>query len=187
MNLDNNVLQNAQTNRTHQSHCVRTPPLVYQRVYELRHREGIDVILKKVYRLFQEAGIDNRRFKRRKGKMAVRQPTVQPDSPNHTWSLVFKLDSLARGHIIKRLAIVDDFTKECLNTSVVTEISGEQIVRTLDGTAASRGYPKAVRTDHGLEFSGSEPDQWADRHGIELTKNLPQKIDVERLHRKLQQ
>lgn len=50
--------------------------------------------------------------------------------------------------------IVDDFTKECLDIPVAIGISGEQVARTLDRIAAFRGYPEAVRTDQGPEFTG---------------------------------
>jgi len=47
-------------------------------------------------------------------------------------------------------------------------ISGEQVVRTLDGTGTFRGYPKAVRTDQGPELTGKALDLWVHRHGVEL-------------------
>jgi len=123
---------------------------------------------KKVYRLYREAGLAVRKRKRRKGVMVERQPLVLPDAPNHTWSMDFVMDSLVSGRRIKCLTIVDDFTKECLDIPVAMGISGEQVVRTLDGIAAFRGYPKAVRTDQGPEFIGRALDQWAYRHGVEL-------------------
>src|SRR5690606_1218237 len=71
--------------------------------------------------------------------------------------------------------ITDDFTKECLDIPVAMGISGEQVVRTLDGIAAFRGYPKAVRTDQGPEFTGRALDQWAYLHGVELKLIQPGK------------
>ena len=34
--------------------------------------------------------------------------------------------------------------------------------------ARFRGYPKAIRTDQGREFTGRALDQWAYEHGIQL-------------------
>lgn len=76
--------------------------------------------------------------------MIERQPLTLPDRLNHTWSMDFVMDALAHGRRIKCLTIVDDFTNECLDIPVAHEISGDQVVRTLDGIAAFRGYPKAV-------------------------------------------
>lgn len=76
--------------------------------------------------------------------MIERQPLTLPDRLNHTWSMDFVMDALAHGRRIKCLTIVDDFTNECLDIPVAHEISGDQVVRTLDGIAAFRSYPKAV-------------------------------------------
>ncbi|WP_152638828.1 IS3 family transposase, partial [Marinobacter santoriniensis] len=147
----------------------------YRRVHQLLRREGAEVNHKKVYRLYREAGLAVRKRKRRKGVMVERQPLVLPDAPNHTWSMDFVMDSLANGRRIKCLTIVDDFTKECLDIPVAMGISGEQVARTLDGIAAFRGYPKAVRTDQGPEFTGRALDQWAYRHNVELKLIQPGK------------
>lgn len=47
-------------------------------------------------------------------------------------------------------------------------ISGEQVAQTLDTIAVFRGYPEAVRTDQGPEFTGKALYQWAYQHGVEL-------------------
>jgi len=130
---------------------------------------------KKVYRFYREAGLAVRKRKPRRGVMVKRQPLVLPDASNHTWPMDFVMDSLANGRRIKSLTMVDDFTKECLDIRVAMGISGEQVVRTLDGIAAFRGYPKAFRTDQGPGFTGRALDQWAYRHGVELKLIRPGK------------
>ncbi|WP_210397366.1 integrase core domain-containing protein, partial [Motiliproteus sediminis] len=47
-------------------------------------------------------------------------------------------------------------------------ISGDYVTHVLDRIAQFRGYPKAIRTDQGPEFTGKALDQWAYRHGVEL-------------------
>ncbi len=71
--------------------------------------------------------------------------------------------------------IVDDFTKECLDIPVALGISGEQVCRSLDAIAAFRGYPSAVRTDQGPEFTGKALDQWAYENKVELKLIQPGK------------
>ena len=147
----------------------------YRRVHQLLRREGTQVNHKKVYRLYREAGLAVRQRKRRKGVMLERQPLQLPASANHTWSMDFVMDALAHGRRIKCLTIVDDFTKECLDIPVAHGISGEQVVRTLECIAAFRGYPKAIRTDQGPEFTSKVLDQWAYEHGVELKLIQPGK------------
>lgn len=147
----------------------------YRRVHQLLRREGTQVNHKKVYRLYREAGLAVRQRKRRKGVMLERQPLRLPASANHTWSMDFVMDALAHGRRIKCLTIVDDFTKECLDIPVAHGISGEQVIRTLECIAAFRGYPKAIRTDQGPEFTSKVLDQWAYEHGVELKLIQPGK------------
>ncbi len=123
---------------------------------------------KKVYRLYREAGLAVPKRKRRKGIAIERQPLVLPEAPNQTWSMDFVMDSLECGRRIKCLTIVDDFTKECLDIPVANGISGDQVARTLDAIAAFRGYPQAVRTDQGPEFTSKALDQWSYDNRVEL-------------------
>ncbi|PHQ73743.1 IS3 family transposase [Marinobacter salarius] len=147
----------------------------YRRVHQLLRREGIDVNHKKVYRLYREAGLAVPKRKRRKGIAMERQPLVLPEAPNQTWSMDFVMDSLACGRRIKCLTIVDDFTKECLDIPVANGISGDQVARTLDAITAFRGYPQAVRTDQGPEFTSKALDQWAYDNRVELKLIQPGK------------
>lgn len=68
---------------------------------------------------------------------------------------------------IKCLTVVDDFTKEAVEI-VDHGISGLYVARALDRAARFRGYPKAVRTDQGPEFTSRALDQWAYANGVTL-------------------
>lgn len=46
--------------------------------------------------------------------------------------------------------------------------SGLYVARALDRAARFRGYPKAVRTDQGPEFTSRALDQWAYANGVTL-------------------
>src|SRR5690606_19894428 len=86
--------------------------------------------------------------------------------------------SVSRRTLFMNATILGDgynFTKECLDIPVAHGISGEQVVRTLECIAAFRGYPKAIRTDQGPEFTSKVLDQWAYEHGVELKLIQPGK------------
>lgn len=69
---------------------------------------------------------------------------------------------------MKCLTVVDDFTKEAVDIVVDHGISGLYVARALDRAARFRGYPKAVRTDQGPEFTSRALDQWAYANGVTL-------------------
>ncbi|ELB2200081.1 IS3 family transposase, partial [Vibrio parahaemolyticus] len=140
----------------------------YRRIHRLLRREGFDVNHKRVYRLYCELGLTVSKRRRRKSQCVEREPLLLPSVPNHTWSMDFVMDALSNGRRIKCLTIVDDYTKECLDIPVATGISGDEVVITLESIAAFRGYPEAIRTDQGPEFTGKALDQWAYQHGVIL-------------------
>lgn len=140
----------------------------YRRIHALLRREGVKANHKRVYRLYQEAGLAVRRRRKRHGVAAEREKLTKPSMPNAVWSMDFVSDALAGGRRIKALTIVDDFTKESIDIVVDHGISGYYVTRVLDQAARFRGLPAAIRTDQGPEFTGHALDQWACRNGVQL-------------------
>ena len=140
----------------------------YRRLHALVRREGIQANHKRIYRIYSEAGLAVKRRRKRHGVAVERQALERPAGPNQVWSMDFVSDALANGRRIKVLTIVDDFSKEAVDLVVDFGISGHYVTRVLDQAARFRGYPKAIRTDQGPEFTGTALDQWACRHGVEL-------------------
>jgi putative transposase len=62
--------------------------------------------------------------------------------------------------------VADDFSHECVSISVDWGISRQYVTRLLDQAAVFRGYPLAVRTDNGPEFTCRAFTGWAQTHGI---------------------
>lgn len=140
----------------------------YRRLHALVKREGIHANHKRVHRLYREAGLAVRRRRRRHGVMVEREQLALPSAPNEVWSMDFVMDALSNGRRLKCLTIVDDFTKESIDIVVDHGISGLYVARVLDQAARFRGYPKAVRTDQGPEFTSRVLDQWAYAKGVTL-------------------
>lgn len=100
---------------------------------------------KRVERLYQEAGPQVRRRKRKRVPVGERQALLRPSSANQVWSMDFVFDRTAEGRVIKCLAIVDDATHEALAIEVQRAISGQGVARVLDRLAAQRGLPQVIR------------------------------------------
>lgn len=140
----------------------------YRRIHALLRREGVEANHKRVFRLYQEAGLAVRRRHKRHGVAVEREKLELPSRPNEVWSMDFVSDALAGGRRIKALTIVDDFTKESIDIVADHGISGHYVTRVLDHAARFRGLPTAIRTDQGPEFTGHALDQWAYRNGVQL-------------------
>ena len=139
----------------------------YRRLHDLLRPEYPDVNHKRIYRLYSEAGLAVRRRKKVRRPPSERQRLVAASAPNAVWSMDFVMDSLARGHRLKCLTVADDFTHESVEIAVDHGMSGRYVTRMLDQAARFRGYPRAVRTDNGPEFTCRAFIAWTQQHGIE--------------------
>jgi putative transposase len=147
----------------------------YRRLHILLRRAGVQVNHKRIYRLYRAAGLMVKRRRRRHGVAMERERLSLPSAPNQVWSMDFVFDALSTGRRIKCLTVVDDFTKEAVGILVDHGISGFRVTRALDEMARFRGYPAAIRTDQGPEFTGKALDQWAYQRDIKLKLIQPGK------------
>ena len=76
-----------------------------------------------------------------------------PQGPNQRWSLDFVSDTLTDSRRFRMLAVVDDFTRECLTLVADTSLSGVRVGRELDAVIARRGRPQTIVSDNGTEFT----------------------------------
>lgn len=147
----------------------------YRRIHILLEREGWHINVKRVYRLYRDAGLAVRKRSRKRIGLTERVPLLLPETPNHTWSMDFVHDGLADGRRIRCLNVVDDFTKESIVIEVDTSISGERVTRVLDGIAEFRPLPRMIRVDNGPEFTSLALDAWAHARGVRLAFIQPGK------------
>jgi putative transposase len=147
----------------------------YRRIHVLLRREGWPVNRKRTYRLYRDAGLAVRRRKRKRIGLFERKPLPKPSAVNRSWSMDFVSDGLCDGRRLRCLAIVDDFSRECLVLEVDTSITGKRVVAVLERLADLRGLPLSITVDHGPEFEGQVLDAWAYRAGVRLSFIRPGK------------
>jgi putative transposase len=138
----------------------------YRRLHLLLAREGIVMNHKKLRRLYREERLQVRRRGGRKRALGARAPIVRPGSPNQRWSLDFASDAFVDGRRFRILAIVDDFTRECLALVPDTSLSGARVARELDAIMAWRGRPAAVISDNGTELTSAAILEWSQQRQV---------------------
>lgn len=138
----------------------------YRRVHDLLRPDFPGVNHKRVYRLYSDANLAVRKRKKVRRPATERTPLNIATQVNEVWSMDFVSDSLANGRRLKCLTVADDFSHEAVDIAVDYGISGQYVVRLLDQAARFRGYPAAVRTDNGPEFTSRAFIAWAQGHGI---------------------
>lgn len=138
----------------------------YRRIHDLLRPQFPGVNHKRVYRLYSQAQLAVRKRKKARRAASERVPLTVASRVNEVWSMDFVSDSLANGRRIKCLTVADDFSHECVDIAVDYGISGQYVTRLLDRAAIFRGYPAAVRTDNGPEFTCRAFIAWAQSHGV---------------------
>lgn len=112
------------------------PRYGYRRLGVLLEREGEAVNHKRLWRVYQQAGLGVRRRERKRlerGKAGM--PILS--RPNQEWSIDFVNDALANGRAIRALTVIDGFTKESPVIEVDTSLSAPRITRALDGQSSN--------------------------------------------------
>lgn len=131
-------------------------------------REGFADNHKRIFRVYQEEGLQVPMRKKRKAALWRGEKPEPSTRRNDRWSMDFMSDQLADGRRIRTLNIVDDHTRECLAIEVDSSLSGSRVCRVLDRLVAERGHPKRLLTDNGPEFTSKALDRWGYEHCVEL-------------------
>ena len=131
----------------------------YRRLWALLMREGWEVDVKRIHRLYKAEGMSVRRLKR---KRLTRPVPLNPTlvRPNQEGGMDFVSDALATGRALRTFNLIDSFTKESLAIEVGTGIGSRQVTRVLERVMEARGIPGAIRCDNGPEFTSLYFTEW---------------------------
>jgi putative transposase len=147
----------------------------YRRIHIMLERQGIHMNQKKLRRLYREEGLQVHKRGGRKRALDTRRPMVMPESINQRWSLDFVSDAFSDGRRFRVLAVVDDYSRECLALVLDTSLSGERLVRELDAIIQVRGMPTTIVSDNGTEMTSSAVLEWCQRTKVDWHYIAPEK------------
>jgi len=140
----------------------------YRRIAVLLRREGWKVNRKRVHRIWKSEGLGlpRRQPKRRRvGQMG--EIVNKAEYPNHVWSYDFVEDRTERGGKLRILAIIGEYTRECLVIRVAPSIPASVVVEVLERLFLTRGVPKFIRSDNGPEFVARAVCRWLETSGCQ--------------------
>lgn len=138
----------------------------YRRIHVLLKRDGIEVNLKKLRRIYSEERLQVKRRGGRKRALGTRRPMEIRTRINERWSLDFVSDAFTDGSRFRILAVVDDFTRESIALIADTSLSGARVARELSILGEQRGYPNTIVSDNGTEFTSTAILKWVQDVGI---------------------
>jgi len=85
---------------------------------------------------------------------------------NHVWSYDFLVDRTEDGRQLKLLAVIDEYTRECLAIEVDRSFTAQDVIGILQYLFAVRGTPQYLRSDNGPEFVAQAVCRWLDKAGV---------------------
>ena len=138
----------------------------YRRIGLMLKREGIKMNHKKLRRLYAEERLQVKRRRGRKRAHGTRQPMPLPAGSNQRWSLDFLSDVFGAGRRFRILAVIDDFTRECLALVADTSLPGTRVARELDALVARHGKPRTVVSDNGSELTSRAILKWQNETSV---------------------
>ena len=139
----------------------------YRRLQVMLRRSGVYMNHKKLRRLYAEERLQVRRRGGRKRALGTRAPMPLPQSPNQRWSLDFVSDAFSDGRRFRILAVIDDFTRECVALIADTSLSGTRVARELDAAIAARDRPLMCVSDNGTELTSMAILRWSQERRVE--------------------
>jgi putative transposase len=139
----------------------------YRRIHVMLERQGIHMNQKKLRRLYREEKLQVRKRGGRKRALGTRRPMLLPNRINERWSLDFVSDAFTDGRRFRVLAVVDDYSRECLALVADTSLSGLRVTRELDGLIKRRGRPNTIVSDNGTELTSMAVLKWCQETGVE--------------------
>lgn len=148
----------------------------YRRIHVLLRREGWLVNQKRVWRLYNEMGLQLRnKSPKRRVQAKLREGRMAASGPNDVWAMDFVHDQLFDGRKIRVLTIIDTFTRLTPVIDVRQSYKGLDVVATLERAIHEAGLPKTIRVDNGPEFISKDLDLWAFVRGVTLDFSRPGK------------
>ena len=122
---------------------------------------------KKLRRLYREERLQVRRRGGRKRALGTRAPMAAAAGPNQRWSLDFVSDTLTDGRRFRMLAVVDDYTRECLAWSPTPRCRAcGWRASSMPSSPAAAGRRAASR-DNGTELTSMAILRWSQESGVD--------------------
>ncbi len=149
--------------------AAREPRAGYRGVRRHLAREGWEVNLKRVHRIWKREGLrvpPKARKKHRLGNSENGTQRLQAERINHVWSYDFVFDQTESGGRLKWLPVLDEFTRECLSLEVERSMTSGDVIDTLELLVAQRGAPEFIRSDNGPEFVANAVRDWITDKGF---------------------
>lgn len=145
------------------------PRAGYRGVTRLLRREGWQINVKRLHRIWKQEGLKVPARPARKRARGSSENSMQRHAAirlNHVWTYDFVHDQTDDGGRLKWLPIVDEYSREVLSLEVARSMTAGDVVRDLERLVRERGAPEFIRSDNGPEFVARAVRDWIEEKGF---------------------
>jgi len=121
---------------------------------------------KRIYRIWKMLNLQLPKKRPRRRRPGTQPFKLKSEHNNHVWSYDFVSDRTANGQKLKILAVMDEYTRECLTLEVAASIRAHHLIDTLSRLMTLHGRPKFIRSDNGPEFTAKVLIKWLTDNNI---------------------
>lgn len=138
------------------------------RLFVLARREGFMDNYKRVRRIYNEAGLQIQKRKKKKLRGHLKLVLPEPVRPNHIWSMDFVSETLSDHRRFRCFNVVDDFTRENVVIEVGRNLPSRVLVQVFNRLKQTRGLPEMIVCDNGPELISQNLEIWAYQNKVQL-------------------
>ena len=145
------------------------PRYGYRRIAALLRREGYQINIKRVHRLWKNEGLQKSTSKswRKSTGSSENACNLNPTQhPNDVWSYDFLFDQTSNGSTLKILVVIDEFTRRCLSLKVERKLNHQDVITELERLFRIFGNPKRIRSDNGSEFTAQNVQSYFKKYNL---------------------
>ena len=124
---------------------------------------------KRVERIWRKEGLKVPKKQPKRGRLWLNDGScirLRPEHKDHVWSYDFMEERTSDGRKFRILNIIDEYTRECLQTRVERHLSSRDVIDALFELFILRGIPEHIRSDNGGEFTARAVRKWLGRLGV---------------------
>jgi len=141
----------------------------YRRITAMLKQEGWQVNHKRVERIWRKEGLKVPKKQPKRARLWLNDGScirLRPEHKDHVWSYDFVLARTSDGRAFRILAILDEYTRECLAMLVKRRIASHDVIDQLYQLFLLRGVPEYIRSDNGPEFTAKAIRKWLNSLGV---------------------
>lgn len=134
-----------------------------RRITALLRGEGWPVNHTRVARLWRREGLKVPQKQPQRGRLWLTDGSclrLRPTHRHHVWAYDFVSDRPHEGRPVKILAVVDEYSRECLTLRVARQCRATDVIETLADLFVMHGAPAYLRSDNGPEFTAQVVRAW---------------------------